>query len=102
MLLDHPALASFKDSSGQSPLHLAALFNLSEIALALIDAGADPMVTNAHNVRGAGARRCVCVCVCVCVCACVCPIVYVCVRVRPHVPAGERRRRLCTTSRRGR
>ncbi|KAJ8600109.1 hypothetical protein CTAYLR_003469 [Chrysophaeum taylorii] len=44
-----PKLATYEDRQRESMLHLAALFNHTEIALALVQAGADPNVQNQNN-----------------------------------------------------
>jgi ankyrin repeat protein len=51
ILREDSALAKCRDPSGQSMLHLACIFNLSDIALALIAAGADPNDTNSFGTH---------------------------------------------------
>ena len=42
-------LGRYVDSAGQSMLHLACIFSHSEIAMILLDAGADPELKNSHG-----------------------------------------------------
>lgn len=44
-----PSLANYKDRQAESMLHLAAIFNHTEIADLLLKAGADPLVKNADG-----------------------------------------------------
>ena len=42
-------LGRYVDSAGQSMLHLACIFSHTEIAMLLLDVGADPEIRNAHG-----------------------------------------------------
>ena len=49
LLATNPELSGYRDRQAESMLHLAAIFNHTEIALALVDAGADPHLKNVAN-----------------------------------------------------
>jgi ankyrin repeat protein len=49
LLAERPDLVGYTDRQAESMLHLAAIFNLTDIALALVNAGADADVKNSHN-----------------------------------------------------
>ena len=46
MLSEAPGTCKYQDRLSQTVLHLAALFDHTEIALLLLNAGADPYATN--------------------------------------------------------
>lgn len=50
ILATNPALATSRDPSGQTMLHLACIFNLTDIALLLVSAGADTAATNSFGM----------------------------------------------------
>ena len=49
ILREAPHLATCSDPSGQTMLHLACIFNLTDIALVLIAAGANPDSANSFG-----------------------------------------------------
>ena len=46
LLKAEPSLCKYADQQGQTMLHLAAMFGHTDIALALVKAGADPLAKN--------------------------------------------------------